>query len=142
MRESPGYCVPILSRRPEGLRLGWLEIQPVPQSTSCSLAPTPSLPPISFPSLPGSPYVLPASKCPAQQIFETLQVNHKTETLPPPPLQTQRGRESRSQRERLLSEQATVIPARLLLMINNLPQHERERERGRDCVSLRAGTEQ
>lgn len=33
----------------------------------------------------------PASKCPAQQIFETLQVNHKTEKLPPPPLQTQRG---------------------------------------------------
>lgn len=97
----------------------------------------PPPPPIGFPSLCLDLHMSsPASKCPAQQIFETLQVNHKTEKLPPPPLQTQRGwgggAEPRRQQERLLSEQATVTPERLLLMINNLPPHERESERGRE----------
>ena len=96
--------------------------------------PRPSGP--SFFPLPGSPYVLPVSKCPAQQIFETLQVNHTTKKLPPPPLQTQRGREPLSQHDRLLSEQATVTPERLLLMINNLPTHKSEIEKERERETL------
>lgn len=49
-------------------------------------------------------------------------------------------REGGSRAASELSEQATVTPERLRLMINNLPPHESERES--DFVSLTAGTQQ
>lgn len=97
----PSYCEPILSTRQKahldlvGWKVGLLHrallvnwrLLPVSRATLLPLL-------LSVLPLPGYPHVLPASKCSAQQIFETLQVNHKTERHPPtpspPPLQTQK----------------------------------------------------
>lgn len=93
----PSYCLPILSKRQKphldlvGWRVRLLHRALLVNWRGCFQFLTP--PPLRLPSLPGSPYVLPASKCPAQQIFETSQVNHKTENLLPPPLQTETERE-------------------------------------------------
>lgn len=82
----PSYCVPILSKRQKahldlvGWKVGLLHrallvnrgLIPVSRATRLR-------PPLS-----AWISTCPPSKCPAQQIFETLQVNHKTEPPPPP----------------------------------------------------------
>lgn len=128
----PSYCLPILSKRQKahldlvGWKVGRLHrallvnwgLLPISRTTP---HPHPSVLPLL-----GSPHVLPASKCPAQQIFETLRVNHKTN--PPHSLLLYKQKEGvtrdgepRSWHEWLLSEQAALTPEQPALIINYLP---------------------
>lgn len=81
----PSYCVPILSKRQKahldlvGWKVGLLHRALLVNSGLLVV-----LGPLASP-FSGCPHVLPVSKCSTQQIFETLQVNHKTAPLLPHP---------------------------------------------------------
>lgn len=153
----PSYCVPILSKRQKahldlvGWKVGLLHRALLVNSGLLVV-----LGPLASP-FSGCPHVLPVSKCSTQQIFETLQVNHKTAPLLPHPQAsafTNRKREwpksierhtnQRSWHKWLLSEQAASTLERLLLIINFVTTREQasasqgsERERQRDSALYR-----
>lgn len=84
----PSYCLPILRKRQKAHLdlVGW-KVGPLRHRAllvNGGLLQPPS------PQTTGYPQLLPPLNVLSQQIFETLQVNHKTESLPPP-LQTESG---------------------------------------------------
>lgn len=157
----PSYCVPILSKRQKahldlvGWKVGLLHRALLVNSGLLVV-----LGPLASP-FSGCPHVLPVSKCSTQQIFETLQVNHKTAPLllhPHPqasasaftnrkrewPKSIERHTNQRSWHKWLLSEQAASTLERLLLIINFVTTREQasasqgsERERQRDSALYR-----
>lgn len=116
----PSYCLPILRERQKahldlvGWKVGRLHRALFVNRGLLPVRRTTPLPPLR------SLHVLPASKYPAQQIFETLQVNHKT--TPPPALLLYKQKEGVTNETEththwhkwLLSEQAALTPEQLV----------------------------